>query len=89
MLEDKFETINTGRGSKTHKRYLKEKIKKELRKLAILNNLKTMSLKELNDRAEILLKEAEEKESIDSVRFELDAINKILQRILLKTESDK
>lgn len=84
MIEDKFETRETGRGSDAHKKHLKEKIKKELKELAILNNLKTMSLKELNDRAEILLKEAEEKGSIDDVRFELDTINNILRSILSK-----
>jgi len=80
MIEDKFETTNTGRGSEAHKKHLKEKINKELEKLAVLDSLKTMSLKELNDRAEVLL----EKEFTDDVRFELDAINNILQSILVK-----
>ena len=84
MIKDKFENHETGRGSNAHKKHLREKIKKELKKLAILNNLKTMSLKELNDRAEILLEQALDKGSVDDVRFELDMINNILQDILLK-----
>ena len=82
-IKNKFETTETGRGSKTHKEYLKKKIKETLgkqTKLQILQKLKTMSLEELNDRAEFLLKQIEEDESAD-VLDELKVLGDILRNI--------
>jgi len=82
MIKNKFETIHEGRGSKAHKDYLKEKIKKDLKRLEVYNRLKKMSLKEINDRAEVLLKQAKKKGLIDDIALELEIIQEILTGII-------
>jgi hypothetical protein len=85
-MKDKFETIDTGRGSDAHKKYLKGKIKKDLKRKKILDALERMNLEEINDRAELLLKQKEEEGTTADIRLELEIIRDILTGI---TQSKK
>lgn len=58
-MYDQFETYETGRGSETHKKHLKKKIKTGLNTL----RYNDISLEELNDEAEELIDEYKENPS--------------------------
>lgn len=81
-LKDKFETTDTGRGSRTHMKRLKREIKAGLTKMQVLKALDKMSLEEINDRAEVLLKQIEEKGRTDDISLELEVIQDILMGVI-------
>lgn len=77
---DRFENYNTGRGSKTHKDYLKKKIIGDLHKIK-----NKINIEELNNRAEKVL-ERYKKNPSDDLKKEMITIQNLMMEALAQKE---